>query len=115
MLHRLICGHPMARFTFCLGLLSGGRKRYDGMIKAPSEQTTTPLLTTSPTRLLLWQINSTNENIIAKRKWLSPNSIMSTQCFARKFLGSAFFLVTPFQNLYEYYNPSVLVSENPTV
>nr|CAD7410723.1 unnamed protein product [Timema cristinae] len=24
MLHRLLCGHPMARFTFCLGLLSGG-------------------------------------------------------------------------------------------
>nr|CAD7576349.1 unnamed protein product [Timema californicum] len=41
------------------------------------------------------RINSANENLIAERKWVSPSSITSTRCFARKLSSSAFFPATP--------------------
>nr|CAD7415405.1 unnamed protein product [Timema poppensis] len=36
MLHRLLCGHPMARFTFCLGLLLGASPSHERKFQVPS-------------------------------------------------------------------------------
>nr|CAD7604764.1 unnamed protein product [Timema genevievae] len=43
---------------------------------------------------LAFEINSAKENLIEEHKWVSPKSITSTHCFAKKLSISALFLAT---------------------